>query len=96
LESASDVDAIDGVIRFTHNLLRELNIPPLKQFGIGPERVEEMVALARKASSMRFNPVSLSDESLSAALVAAIEGDAGPSHRAGPSVLPSPGTLGEG
>jgi alcohol dehydrogenase class IV len=49
----------------------------LKQYGIGPQRVGEMVRLARKASSMRFNPVTLSDESLSSILGAAIEGDAG-------------------
>ncbi|MGD0390693.1 MAG: iron-containing alcohol dehydrogenase [Tepidisphaeraceae bacterium] len=76
LESATDANAIDGCVRFTFNLLRELKIPALKQFGIRPARVGEMVRLARKASSMRFNPVSLSDESLSSILGAAIEGDA--------------------
>ena len=77
LQSANDADAVDGCVRFTFSLLRELKIPPLKQFGIGPERVGEMVRLARKASSMRFNPVLLSDESLSSILGAAIEGDGG-------------------
>jgi hypothetical protein len=33
-----------------------------------------MIALARKTSSMRFNPIVLSDEALSSALLAAIEG----------------------
>jgi alcohol dehydrogenase class IV len=75
LESATDADAIDGSIRFTFNLLREMKIPALKQFGIGPERIGEMVRLAGKASSMRFNPVGLSEESLSGILGAAIEGE---------------------
>jgi hypothetical protein len=34
-----------------------------------------MVGLARKASSMRFNPVVLSDEALAGVLVAGIRGD---------------------
>jgi alcohol dehydrogenase class IV len=75
LELASDADAIDGCVRFIFNLLRELRIPPLKQFGIEPNRFGEMVLLARKTSSMRFNPVSLSHESLSGILGAAIEGE---------------------
>jgi alcohol dehydrogenase class IV len=71
-ESATDAEAIDACVQFTSNLARELDIPPLKQFGIRRENVAEMVSLARKASSMRFNPVVLSDESLAAALAAAI------------------------
>ena len=71
-ESANDAEAIDACAQFTSKLAQELNIPPLKQFGIQLEYVTEMVSLARKASSMRFNPVVLSDESLAAALAAAI------------------------
>lgn len=73
-EAAADNDAIDACVHFTANLLRELRIPALNQFGLRPADAAEMVALARKASSMRFNPVVLSDESLSAALIAAIGG----------------------
>jgi alcohol dehydrogenase class IV len=71
-ESANDAEAIDACAQFTSKLAQELNIPPLKQFGIQLEHITEMVSLARKASSMRFNPVVLSDESLAAALAAAI------------------------
>lgn len=69
----SAADPIDGCARFTAKLARELNIPPLKQFGISRNDIPEMIFLARKASSMRYNPVVLSDESLAQALNAAIE-----------------------
>jgi alcohol dehydrogenase class IV len=72
LESAGDDAAIDGCIQFVSELVRELDIPPLIRFGVGPADVPEMIALARKASSTRFNPVVLSDEALSEALKAAI------------------------
>jgi alcohol dehydrogenase class IV len=67
-------DPIDHSIQFTNRLLHDLKIPPLKDFGLTPDRIPEMVALARKTSSMRFNPVVLSDEALNSALLAAIEG----------------------
>jgi alcohol dehydrogenase class IV len=73
-QTASDQDAIDACIRFTADLVRELNIPPVKQFGLRPSDVPAMVALAAKSSSTRFNPVVLSDDSLSTAVIAAIEG----------------------
>jgi alcohol dehydrogenase class IV len=72
-ESVIDVEAINTCIQFTSDLARELNIPPLKQFGIHVEHVAEMAALARKASSMRFNPVVLSDEALAGALRSAVQ-----------------------
>jgi alcohol dehydrogenase class IV len=71
-ESAADAEAMDGCVRFTSSLAWEMNIPPLKQFGIRPDDVPEMAALARKSSSMRYNPVVLSDESLAGVLIAAI------------------------
>ncbi|MGD0461061.1 MAG: iron-containing alcohol dehydrogenase [Tepidisphaeraceae bacterium] len=74
LENAADAEAIDACVRFTADLAKEMKIPPLSQFGLSRADVPEMVALARKASSMRFNPVVLSDASLSEALTAAIHG----------------------
>jgi alcohol dehydrogenase class IV len=46
----------------------------LKQFGLKAEDIPAMTALARKASSMKFNPVVLSDEALAQAMQAAMEG----------------------
>jgi alcohol dehydrogenase class IV len=71
-EHAADDKAIDACLGFTADLVRELNIPPLKQFGLLPSHVPEMVALARQTSSIRFNPAVLGDDALAAALTAAI------------------------
>jgi alcohol dehydrogenase class IV len=72
LENTADIHAIDACIDFTAGLLKEMNIPPLSKFGLTTTAIPEMIALARKASSMRFNPVVLSDASLSESLAAAI------------------------
>ena len=57
------------------SLVLDLNIGPLSQFGLTESAVPAMVALARKASSMRYNPVVLSDANLAKALLAAIRGE---------------------
>ena len=57
---------------FTADLARQLNVPPLGQFGLTADRFAEWIALARKSSSMRYNPVTLSDEALAAILEAAL------------------------
>jgi alcohol dehydrogenase class IV len=67
--------AAHACVRFTAGLVKELGIPPLSKFGMAEGDVSEMVGLARKASSMRFNPVVLSDEALAGVLVAGIRGD---------------------
>ncbi len=56
--------AIDRAVRETAALAEAFGIPALRSFGLTGDRVPEMVALAKKASSMRFNPVALSDEVL--------------------------------
>ena len=64
--------ATDAAIGAAASLVRDLRIPPLGQFGITQQHVPEMVALAKKASSMRYNPVALSDDALAGVLRAAI------------------------
>jgi alcohol dehydrogenase class IV len=71
-ERLADADAIDACARFTADLAKRLDIPRLGQFGLKDSDIAEMVGLARKASSMRFNPVALSDEALAGVLRAAI------------------------
>jgi alcohol dehydrogenase class IV len=68
----ADEPAIEACVRITSGFVRELKIPALSAFGMSRGDVPEMVGLARKASSMRFNPVVLSDDALSGALSAAI------------------------
>ena len=73
---ASPDEAIDACVRVTLELVRELDIPLLARFGLTDTAVPEMVALARKASSMRYNPVVLDDQALAGILRDAIEGGA--------------------
>lgn len=67
--------ALSAAIEGTQSLAKDLHIPPLKKFGLTLTAVPEMVALAKKASSMKFNPVVLSDATLSDVLTRAIEGN---------------------
>ena len=65
-------EAIDHAIAATASLARDLKIPRLGTFGLTPAAVPAMVQLARKASSMRFNPVILSDDALAGILERAL------------------------
>jgi alcohol dehydrogenase class IV len=59
------VAALEAAVTVTLDLARDLNIPPLERWGVGFGDVTELIVLARKASSMRYNPVTLSDAALS-------------------------------
>ena len=61
-----------GIAAACDALVRDLRIPGLKQFGVTEADVEPMVALAKRASSMRYNPVTLGDETLAQILTAAL------------------------
>ena len=67
-----DPEAIDVGIRLTQDLLQELRIPALRQFGLGEGDVAAMVGLARKSSSMRYNPVALPEAAMAEVLRKAI------------------------
>ena len=74
-DEAGDSEAIDAAVQEQcAELARDLHIPPLRQFGIAEKDVPAMVALAKKASSMRFNPVELPDGVLGDVLRKAICG----------------------
>ncbi|HEX2971422.1 MAG TPA: iron-containing alcohol dehydrogenase [Tepidisphaeraceae bacterium] len=75
LAGQSDLEndaAIEMCAQFTASLARDLKIPALGQFGLGVGDIPGMVALARKSSSMRYNPVTLSETTLSDILRKAI------------------------
>jgi alcohol dehydrogenase class IV len=63
-----DTVAIEAGVQHVAESVERLGIPRLRPLGLTPERVPELVQLARKASSMRYNPVVLSDEALAAIL----------------------------
>lgn len=61
------------VVAYTHRLIADLRIPPLAQFGMRPDDIAEMVSLAKKTSSMRYNPVVLADDVLANILRSALQ-----------------------
>ena len=60
--------------KFLAGLLVELNIPPLSKFGLNESHIPQLIPLARQSSSMKYNPVKLSDEALADILRAGIAG----------------------
>jgi alcohol dehydrogenase class IV len=71
-DRTSGGSATEAAIHAVSTLVADLHIPRLGEFGLTQARVAEMVALARKSSSMRYNPVVLSDQALAHALTGAI------------------------
>jgi alcohol dehydrogenase class IV len=57
---------------YVMSLVRDFAIPPLSEFGMREEHVPAMVDLAKKASSMRYNPVVLADDVLANILRSAL------------------------
>ena len=64
----SDGEAVDACIAQVAELTKELGIPGLREFGLRESHIPDQVALAKRASSMRANPVSLSDQALATIL----------------------------
>jgi alcohol dehydrogenase class IV len=67
-----DEQAIEAGIDFASRLSERLGIPGLGTCGLTPDAIDEMVGLAGKASSMRYNPVVLADQALAEILHKAI------------------------
>jgi alcohol dehydrogenase class IV len=61
----------DGV-EWVRRLVRVLNIPGLSAYGIGGADVPGLVAQAMSASSMKANPVALTQQQLAMTLEAAL------------------------
>jgi alcohol dehydrogenase class IV len=57
--------AIDAGVRFAAELCGQLQIPRLSDVGLSNEEIPRLAELARKASSMRYNPIALSERQLS-------------------------------
>jgi alcohol dehydrogenase class IV len=71
LTNRPDATAADAV-ESLESLRRELGIPGLSAYGLGPGDVPALVAQSRRSSSMRANPIELTDEELTELLSAAI------------------------
>ena len=64
--TASDLAA------WLHRLVSALEIPPLSRWGLTADKVPALVAKSRAASSMRGNPVRLTDAELTAVIEQAL------------------------
>ncbi|BAM00729.1 MULTISPECIES: iron-containing alcohol dehydrogenase [Caldilinea] len=62
---------IEDAIAWLRSLVNAFEIPPLSQYGFAPADAPLVVARARVASSMKANPIALTDEELTAILLAA-------------------------
>lgn len=58
-----DALAKDG-IRWLHKLCADLKIPPLRDYGITAADIPAIIAPSKKASSMKGNPIELTDSEL--------------------------------
>ncbi len=70
LTGRSDASAEDG-IEWVHALCAQLEIPPLRAWGIAASDLPGVVEKAARASSMKANPLPLTGEELQALLAAA-------------------------
>jgi alcohol dehydrogenase class IV len=66
--------AEDG-LRWLKQVVKALKIPALKQYGIQTSDVPEIIAQAQKASSMKGNPIELSESELGGILAQALQPD---------------------
>jgi len=71
LTSESDAESLE---KFLVGLLKELTIPPLSKFGLKESHIARLMPLARQSSSMKYNPIKLSDDALAEILRAGIAG----------------------
>lgn len=71
LTGDSNATAQDGVA-WIDSLSDALNVPSLSAFGVSPAHFDEIVAKSKVASSMKGNPIPLSDQELHAILTAAL------------------------
>lgn len=64
--------AAEDAILWVRDIVRTLNIPPLSRYGVARDDVPAIVAAAAKASSMKANPLPLTDAELAATLERAL------------------------
>ena len=55
--------AEDGIV-WVHRLIRRMDIPPLSEYGLTASAYPEILAAAKKSSSMKGNPVELTEQEL--------------------------------
>jgi len=71
LTGRGSAEADDAAV-WLRELVVELGVPPLGSYGLTASHISDVVAKAKRASSMQGNPIALSDEELARTLEAAI------------------------
>jgi len=71
LTGRGSAEADDAAV-WLRELVVELGVPPLGSYGLTASHISDVVAKAKRASSMQGNPIPLSDEELARTLEAAI------------------------
>ena len=71
LTGIPDAAAEDGV-EWVAALCRKLRIPPLGRYGVDREAIPQVVTRAARASSMKGNPIPLTEEELAGILARAL------------------------
>lgn len=62
-------EAVTNIIGYTKNITKILEMPKLSEFGIKQSDFDIIITKAKKSSSMKYNPVELSDEQLTKILL---------------------------
>jgi alcohol dehydrogenase class IV len=57
--STGDDEALEAAMTCAAELVRDLGIPGLARFGITEAGISGLVEMARRASSMKYNPIEL-------------------------------------
>jgi len=71
LTGRPDAISVDGVV-WVRDLVRDIGIPSLSRYGVTPGHADDVVAKARRASSMKANPIELTEPELKATLLNAL------------------------
>jgi alcohol dehydrogenase class IV len=71
--TGSAIAQTSGLVTWLYELEREFRLPSLSKFGFERQHIPEVIVRSQKASSMKTNPVSLTEEELYGILEKSIE-----------------------
>jgi alcohol dehydrogenase class IV len=71
-EGADEAATAWAGVEWARALCARLGVPPLRTFGVNADAVPDLVARARRTSSMQANPMDLTDEALAGVMLEAI------------------------
>ena len=63
---------VDDAVDWVADLCIALHVPPLRDHGLEPNHFDDLIAKAKQSSSMRGNPVQLTDDEMKEILLRAI------------------------